>query len=60
MIKEPKETHEVSFWKLQPSWPFAECDTHTQVACGKTDLFNIIRSAMKDGFTHFKIITKDN
>lgn len=34
-----------------------ENEWRRQPAIGKTDLFNILRDMMKDGFTEFKITT---
>lgn len=45
-----QSTHIVEFKKEGGEWI-------RQGAHGKTDLLNIIREAMKDGFTDFKITT---
>ena len=45
-----KATHLVTFWKMgEPEY--------TQQAFGKNDVFEVLRSAMSDGYTHFKIVT---
>lgn len=43
-----KATYSVEFKREGESWK-------KQPAIGKTDLFNILRDMMKDGYTEFKI-----
>lgn len=45
---EKKKTHEVNYKMVDGYW-------HKQNAYGKSDLFTLLRSLMKDGYTQFEI-----